>query len=96
MVSRPISLCLTRQRPGGNTYSMGSSSTTMTPERVREISSIMAAMVVDFPDPVAPVMRIRPSSNWQKFLTTGGRPRASKEGFRRLMKRKAASTVPRA
>ena len=41
-------------------YSMGSSRVTMWAERLRLISSMIAAIVVDFPVPVAPQMRTSP------------------------------------
>ncbi len=39
--------------------------------------SMMAASVVDFPDPVVPVSRIRPRSSSARSSITGGRPSSS-------------------
>ncbi len=36
------------------------------------MSSIMAASVVDLPDPVLPVTRIKPLLIWQSFMTASG------------------------
>ncbi len=52
---------------------MGSSMVTTWPWRVREMSWMMAASVVDLPEPVGPVMSTNPAGNWAKVATTSGR-----------------------
>ena len=46
--------------------------------RSRLILSIIAASVVDLPEPVGPVTRIRPRGLSASLATTGGRPSSSK------------------
>jgi hypothetical protein len=53
--------------------SIGSSIVTMCLDPVSFISSIIAASVVDLPEPVVPVTRMIPRSSWASSLMTGGR-----------------------
>ena len=55
-------------------YSTGSSIVMTWPRRSELIKSIMAASVVDLPEPVGPVTRIRPLRCRVRFFSTGGRP----------------------
>ncbi len=59
-------------------YSTGSSMVTMCSWRSRLILSIMAARVVDLPEPVGPVTRIRPRGFSQSRSMTAGRPSSRK------------------
>ncbi len=56
--------------------SIGSSMVRMCSVRVALMKSIMAARVVDLPEPVVPVHRIRPRCSWQIVSSTIGRPRS--------------------
>ena len=58
-------------------YSIGSSIVTMCRDFVSLIWSIIAASVVDLPEPVVPVSRIRPRSSSASSLITGGSPSSS-------------------
>ena len=62
------------------TISIGSSSVTMCWCRVLLMWSIIAASVVVFPEPVAPVTRMRPRCSFERRLTPSGRPRLSSVG----------------
>ena len=53
---------------------MGSSMVTMWSDRVSLISSMMAARVVDLPEPVGPVTRTNPRGLWQKRVQHLGQP----------------------
>ena len=59
-------------------YSTGSSMVTMCSLRSRLTLSSMAASVVDLPEPVGPVTRIRPRGFSHSFSTTAGRPSSRK------------------
>ena len=58
---------------------MGSSMVRMWPFVRRLMSSTMAASVVDFPDPVLPVTRIRPVAALHNWRTDSGRLSSSIE-----------------
>ena len=65
------------------------------PEKQEVIRSIMAASVVVFPEPVAPVTRIRPRCSFASFCTPGGRFSCSKVGTVFGMTRNAKEIAPR-
>ncbi len=68
----PTSRWLIRQFLRGWTNSIGSSIVRMWPLRRALMSSIIAASVVDLPEPVLPVTRISRSTPWQRFRTASG------------------------
>jgi len=59
------------------------------------ILSIMAARVVDLPDPVGPVTKIRPRGFAHRSLITGGSPSSSKERIWYGISLNAPASVPR-
>ncbi len=59
------------------------------------ILSIMAASVVDLPEPVGPVTRISPLGRSDSSRTTFGSPSSSKLRILKGMVRMAAATAPR-
>ena len=61
---------------------MGSSSVMMCFFWVEFTRSIIAASVVDFPDPVGPVTRTRPFSRWASVWTMSGRPSSWQDRIR--------------
>ena len=67
---------------------------TMWSARVSLISSMMAARVVDLPDPVGPVTSTNPRGLWQKVWSTLGSPSSSMVLILTGMSRKAAARVP--
>ena len=71
VASGPISRWLTMQRLCRWRNSIGSSMVMMWSSRVRLISSITAASVVDLPEPVGPVTRTRPRGFVVKSLEHG-------------------------
>ena len=96
VASAPISRWLTMQRLWRCTNSIGSSIVRMWSVRLRLISSIIAASVVDLPEPVGPVTRTRPRGLHRQLVrgrSAGRAPRASSApaGIRR----KAAPSAPR-
>ncbi len=63
--------------------------------RERLILSTIAAKVVDLPEPVAPVTRIRPRCSSASFSTPIGRPSFSNDGTSKGTWRKANEMAPR-
>ena len=94
-VSSPTSRWLTMQPWSGWMISIGSSIVTMCCCRDRFMWSIIAASVVVFPEPVAPVTRTRPRCSSASFRTPFGRLSWSKFGTVRGMTRKANEIAPR-
>ena len=90
--STPISRWLTMQRLCRCTNSIGSSIVRMCSARVRLTSSIIAASVVDLPEPVGPVTRTRPRGFSASLWSDGGRPSSSSVLIASGMRRKAAPT----
>ena len=80
-VSMPTSRCVTSESCDGCTYSTGSSTVMMWPGEVRLRWSIIAASVVDLPEPVAPTTRTRPRLVITTSLSTGGSFSFSKLGI---------------
>src|SRR5215475_12837987 len=74
---------------------MGSSMVIMCSSRSLLILSSIAASVVDLPEPVGPVTKIKPRGLSQSAFTTGGRPKASKPLISQGMVRNTAPTAPR-
>ena len=74
--------------------SIGSSMVTMFDEVCSLIWSIMEARVVDLPEPVVPVTRIRPRLRRERSRMTSGRPSCSKAGTMPTMARMARAGVP--
>ena len=56
--------------------------------------SIIDANVVDLPEPVGPVTRIKPLGLSAVFLTISGKPRVSNAGTILEIVRKAAAKLP--
>ena len=75
--------------------SMGSSMVTTFTRRVRLTTSSMAARVVDLPDPVGPVTRIRPRGSCTRRPREAGRPSSSKVIPGAGTGRRAMLTMPR-
>ena len=73
-VSSPTSRWLTAATLCRCTYSIGSSIVRMWHGRVELIASIIAASVVDLPEPVAPVTSTRPCGSRVRPRTTCGQP----------------------
>ena len=94
-VSRPISRWLTMQPWSGWRISIGSSIVMMCCRRFRFMKSIIAASVVVFPEPVAPVTRISPRCSSASFWTPIGRLSCSKLGTVFGMTRNANEMAPR-
>ena len=91
----PISRWLTMHFLCVCTNSIGSSIVRMCSERVSLISLIIAASVVDLPEPVGPVTSTRPRGLRAKSRMTGGRPSSSIGTVLDGISRKAALTAPR-
>ena len=70
------------------TTSIGSSTLTMWSAWVRLIESMIAARVVDLPEPVGPPTRTRPFFIVESSFTTGGSPRFSISGISFFTSRK--------
>src|SRR5688572_8836870 len=75
--------------------SIGSSMVMMCSVRWALMKSIMAASVVDLPDPVVPVHRIRPRCSPQILSSTTGRPSSRTVRILTGMTRRTRPTVPR-
>jgi|GEM_PF-6069555 len=75
---RPISRWLTRERMSWCTNSIGSSSVTICPARVRLRWCTIAASVVDLPAPVSPVTSTSPALRSNKPVIAAGRPSSAK------------------
>ena len=73
-VSVPTSRCETAALPAGKRYSIGSSIVTMWTCRVSTTAWMIAASVVDFPEPVGPVISTRPAGMREKVSMMSGRP----------------------
>ena len=73
-VSIPTSRWLTIDLRSVWRYSIGSSMVTMCLAFVSLIWSMIAASVVDFPEPVVPVSRTSPRSSSARSLIAGGNP----------------------
>jgi hypothetical protein len=80
VVSRPISRWLTMHEWSLCSTSIGSSIVTMCCFRVLFMWSIIAASVVVFPEPVAPVTSTRPRCSSARRRTPDGRLSISKLG----------------
>ena len=93
-MSSPISRWLTMQPRSWWTNSIGSSIVTMCCLRPRFILSIIAASVVDLPEPVAPVTRTRPRCSSARRSTPPGRPSCWRVGTEAGMKRKERDRAP--
>ena len=93
-VSTPTSRWVITQPLCGCTYSTGSSIETMWPREFSLRWPIIAASVVDLPEPVPPTMIQRP----RLFMTTsfriGGKSRSSSVGISVVMVRSTAPTMP--
>ena len=95
LVSECTSRWFTRQFLFWWTNSMGSSMVMMWSWRSPLTLSIMAARVVDLPEPVGPVTSTRPRGFSHSLETTGGRPSWAKDLISKGMTRKTAATAPR-
>ena len=93
-VSVPISRWLTTQLLCWCRNSIGSSSVMMCSWRSVLILSIIAASVVDLPEPVGPVTSTRPRGLLHSSSITGGRPSSSNVRILNGMVRKTAPTAP--
>jgi hypothetical protein len=93
-VSVPTSRCDTAALPDAKRYSIGSSIVTMWTGRVSTIDWMIAASVVDLPEPVGPVTRTRPAGIRAKVSTISGRPSSSDRRIRKEILRKAADSDP--
>src|SRR5215470_16666924 len=94
-VSAKTSRWLTRHDLCGWTNSIGSSIVMMWSWRSLLILSIMAASVVDLPEPVGPVTRISPFGRSASCCTICGSPSSSNERILYGMTRIAQPTAPR-
>ncbi len=74
---------------------MGSSMVMMCDARSWLILCIMAASVVDLPEPVGPVTSTSPLGYSANLLTMGGKPSCSTVSISLGIKRKAAAKFPR-
>ncbi len=93
-VSWPTSRWLTTQLMSSCVNSIGSSIVTMWSFRVRLMKSIIAASVVDLPEPVMPVTRMSPRRSMPSCSRTTGSPSSSNFGFREGIERRTARTTP--
>ncbi len=93
-VSSPTSRWLTTHIRCGCTNSMGSSIVMMWPLRVRFALSMIAASVVDLPDPVGPVTSTMPRGRSAKSPRIGGILRASSGRMSQGMARRTAPIEP--
>ncbi len=94
LVSEPTSRWLTMDFLFLKMNSTGSSSVRMWPDFCSLRRSSIAARDVDFPEPVAPTIRIRPRFARIRSLSTSGRPRVSNLGTSPGMKRITTAGVP--
>ena len=86
-VSTPTSRCVTSDCRDACTYSTGSSTVMMCPADVRLRWSIIAASVVDLPEPVAPTTSTRPRLVITTSLRMSGSLSFSKLGISDAMVR---------
>ena len=63
--------------------------------RFSMIERMIAASVVDLPEPVGPVMSTSPAGMWTKVSSTSGSPSSETSGILNGMRRKTAATEPR-
>jgi len=94
-VSLPTSRWLTTESLCMCRYSIGSSIVMMCRRCSVLILSMIAASVVDLPEPVGPVTSTRPLGLLANSETTGGSPSSSKLRILNGMVRKAPATAPR-
>ena len=94
-VSMPTSRWLMIEVRSVCMYSIGSSIVTMCRGLVSLIWSIIAASVVDFPEPVVPVSRISPRSSSASSVITGGSPSSSSVRTANGIKRATIEIEPR-
>jgi hypothetical protein len=90
----PTSRCVITQFLCGCTNSTGSSTVTIWPKEFSLRQSIMAASVVDLPEPVAPTMMVRPRLVMATSFSTCGMPRPSMVGSLAGMVRSTMPTLP--
>ena len=95
LVSACSSRWLTRQFLFWCTNSMGSSMVMMCSWRSLLILSIIAASVVDLPEPVGPVTRMSPRGFSQSLVTIEGRPSCAKDLISKGITRNTAAVAPR-
>ena len=95
LVSLPTSRWLIRQFLCGCRYSIGSSMVMMCSCRSVLILSIIAASVVDLPEPVGPVTSTSPRGLLHSSSNTGGSPRSANVRMLKGMVRNAPPTAPR-
>ena len=76
-------------------YSTGSSTVRMWPVRLALRWSIIAASVVDLPEPVAPATSTMPRLSMTRLSSTGGSFSSSNDGMTLRTKRIAMAMVPR-
>ena len=94
-VSSPTSRWLMTERRSRCRYSIGSSIVTMCRASSRLIWSIIAASVVDLPEPVVPVTRMIPRSSSARLRMTGGSPSWSTVRIDMGIARQTSEHVPR-
>ncbi len=94
-VSAPTSRWFTRQFLCGCRYSIGSSIVMMCSCRSVLILSMIDASVVDLPEPVGPVTRMRPRGFFESSVTIGGSPSSANVRILNGMVRNAPATAPR-
>src|SRR4051812_13885138 len=94
-VSVPTSRWLTADILWSWTYSIGSSMVMMWQPRLLLITSTSEASVVDLPEPVGPVIRIRPWCRRARSRSTCGNPSSSGDGIERGIIRSATAVSPR-
>ncbi len=94
-VSEPTSRWLMIERLSACRYSIGSSSVMMCSARVELMWSIIAASVVDLPEPVVPVSRMIPRRSSARVRIAGGRPRSSIVRTWKGITRQTIETEPR-
>ena len=94
-MSSPTSRWLTTDRLSEWRYSIGSSIVTMCFAWERLIWSIIAASVVDLPDPVVPVRRTIPRSSSAISEMTGGSSRSSIDLISGEIARQTIEIAPR-
>ena len=95
MVSTPTSRWFTIDRLSRMRNSMGSSMVMMWQVSVALMWSIIAASVVDLPEPVVPVTRIRPRCSAEIFSSTLGSMSCSMDWILKGMTRSTTPIVPR-
>ena len=94
-VSVPTSRCEMVALSSWNRNSIGSSIVTTWQGRALAMRLIIAARVVDFPDPVGPVISTMPLGYSVSLPMTSGRFRSSTPAISKGTRRKTAAMVPR-